>query len=1154
MAASLHAQALPPPIIDSISPSGLTANSPAFTMQITGSRYRTDSRVIWRYGSLGALQLQTTYISPTRIDAAVPGNLLSDSGNINIVVQQAGDTGTVVSNTVVFVIFPGLTITTSCPLANAIVGQPYSTAMSLIGGTPPYNWTLSGGSLPPGLSLTTQGTVVGNAATATPANFILRVSDAQGNVATKDCSMRSVSGTQNQTLFITALSPSGVLAGASQIQLSIRGTGFSTATTAVWNFGRAGATDLATTFNDPTLLTAVIPAGFLVNPGTYPVAVRQQVLTQSVFSNAEDFVVSAPVSVNSQCPLRDGTLGQPYSETLSASGGFTPYTWTISEGAAPTGLAVQRSGTLSGTPSEAGSFRFTLSVTDSRGNPGTKACSMRVLGPLTAAPTALTFTADASGAVPPAQGLSVAAAFADAGITSQAFTDTSFNWLRVSAGDKAPALLRVTVDTGSLGPGTYRGQITVTSDSASNRSVAVPVTLVINNARTPQIVPLPASVRFLAPREGARVPGQVLALVNPNTQVRPFSISVSTSTGGNWLTVTPALGSVSANNPVDLQVRANASDLQAGTYRGSIQIASVGGELTTVPVALTVTQSQELMVIPQSNITVQATAGGPSPSPKRIDVVTQGPNGFFWEATSSVITWLNADPPSDFSRLGLPQYTEAKIDSRGLDAGLAFGDIIIATPSADNSPRRVGVTAQVLASNAPLQPELSDTALVFRGASPGTQSFTIRNMSRDNITADIQFTGDSRVFTVTPEPERSVLVGLTRKITVAVNNPGGAGGVFRGSVAVRASNSTQVRLVDLVYAAPPASARCTPASFVVAASSLAAGYTVTSGLPATIEARVFDNCGEPVTSGLVTAFAGSPEVPIQLLHVADGRWVGTWLVPQMEPGAVSVRIVAEDPARNLQGFTAIPGRSEAIPFFPALTNEGVLSASSLLANAPLSPGSMISLFGGGMAAGRNAANSVPFPFSLGSTRVTIGGRDIPIFFAGDQGAFTQVNGIVPSDLLPNNVYQLAVIRDGRRSQYIDVTLAPAAPGVFTATQTGSGQAIVVNGDNQAQLADPVNPAPRGSVVVIYCEGLGPVNPLTPAGTRSPSPPAVTTLPVEVTIGGVPATVLFSGLTPGAVSLYQINAIVPDTAAPSSAVPLVISAGGQPSRAVTIAVR
>jgi hypothetical protein len=64
-------------------------------------------------------------------------------------------------------------------------------------------------------------------------------------------------------------------------------------------------------------------------------------------------------------PLPPATIGLPYSQTLTASGGTPPYVWSMVSGAPPNGIALSSAGTLSGTPTQSGTVTFTVMVTDS---------------------------------------------------------------------------------------------------------------------------------------------------------------------------------------------------------------------------------------------------------------------------------------------------------------------------------------------------------------------------------------------------------------------------------------------------------------------------------------------------------------------------------------------------------------------------------------------------------------------------------------------------------------------------------------------------------------------------------------------------------------------------------------------------------------------
>jgi len=146
---------------------------------------------------------------------------------------------------------------------------------------------------------------------------------------------------------------------------------------------------------------------------------------------------------------------------------------------------------------------------------------------------------------------------------------------------------------------------------------------------------------------------------------------------------------------------------------------------------------------------------------------------------------------------------------------------------------------------------------------------------------------------------------------------------------------------------------------------------------------------------------------------------------------------------------------------------------------------------------------------------------------------------------------------GSSTTTTQVTVAQFSPGIFTTTQTGSGQGIIVGPNGIAAPSgafpgsQPVNP---GDFITIYCTGLGPVqNQPATGAAASPSPLPQTTVQATATIGGLAAPVSYSGLTPGGVGLYQVNAQVPAGVTAGNAVAVTISIGGVASNSVTIAV-
>jgi uncharacterized protein (TIGR03437 family) len=195
---------------------------------------------------------------------------------------------------------------------------------------------------------------------------------------------------------------------------------------------------------------------------------------------------------------------------------------------------------------------------------------------------------------------------------------------------------------------------------------------------------------------------------------------------------------------------------------------------------------------------------------------------------------------------------------------------------------------------------------------------------------------------------------------------------------------------------------------------------------------------------------------------------------------------------------------------------------------------------------------VPLPKSLGGATLQIGPAAAPFFFA----APTQLNVQIPWEAPLGTV--TATSQVGSSTSTTQVKVVQYSPGIFTTAQNGSGQGIIVGPTNG--LAAPAGafpgsqPVSPGAVVTIYCTGLGPVaNQPATGAVAGASPLPQTTVQATATIGGAPATVSYSGLTPGGVGLYQVNAQVPAGVAAGSAVPVTISIGGAVSNTVTIAV-
>jgi uncharacterized protein (TIGR03437 family) len=225
---------------------------------------------------------------------------------------------------------------------------------------------------------------------------------------------------------------------------------------------------------------------------------------------------------------------------------------------------------------------------------------------------------------------------------------------------------------------------------------------------------------------------------------------------------------------------------------------------------------------------------------------------------------------------------------------------------------------------------------------------------------------------------------------------------------------------------------------------------------------------------------------------------------------------------------------------PSINVGGVVNAASSARAQPVVPGSIASVYGIFLVNSLSWASGLPLPIDLGGVSLLFGdGLRAPLF-AVNGG---QVNFQVPWELVGQGQAPISAMVYGQIGGSQAVSLTPFAPGIFSTNGQGTGQGAIL--DTSYRLVDSSNPATAGSTVLqIYCTGLGAVTNQPPSG----SPPLdgqlseTTTTPVVI-IGGVLAQVLFSGLAPGSVGEYQVNALVPADSSKGSAVPVVIAFGG-----------
>lgn len=351
-------------------------------------------------------------------------------------------------------------------------------------------------------------------------------------------------------------------------------------------------------------------------------------------------------------------------------------------------------------------------------------------------------------------------------------------------------------------------------------------------------------------------------------------------------------------------------------------------------------------------------------------------------------------------------------------------------------------------------------------------------------------------------------------------------------------------------------AACQPSTLVVEFVEPEADFVVASATPQTVTLLVKDNCGQAASGAQGGVNFSNKDKALTLFADSNGMATGTWTPGSLGNVTVGIAFITSSTSSfSTSGTSALSG-SIAKPGGPSAPLPSVVQNSASYQFPPTSfaPGSWVSVFGDSLSDSTTTSDN-PYPSQLGGAQILLGSSPLPLHYVS--GA--QVNALIPYGLAPNTIHSLYVVRDNTISVPIPLPVATAQPGIFTVDQSGTGQGVIVNGVTNV-LADSNAPVTAGDVVTIYCTGLGEVANEPMNGMPAPSSPLATTLVnPAVTIGNLSAVVMFSGLTPEAIGLYQVNAQVPAGVSSGDAVPVVISvtdasSNTASSNTVTIAVQ
>ncbi len=759
-------------------------------------------------------------------------------------------------------------------------------------------------------------------------------------------------------------------------------------------------------------------------------------------------------------------------------------------------------------------------------------------------------------------------------------TSDGGDWLQVSAtSGSMPSTLDIIIDPSNLPPGSYTATLTVTAPGATPPVQTVTVQISVG-AALPPALKLDLASKTVSTMQGGSPVTTTIGLRNIGGSAVTFKVS-AISAPVSWLSVTAPVTTVTPSNPVALTITATPGSLPPGTYTGTITAsgtASSGASVTAqVNIALTVTNSPRVLLLSQTGLTFNATVGGGAPLAQTFGILNTGRGSMDWQLQTNTLSggpWLAASATS--GTVAIANSTVSFVDITADPSNLAVGDYfgrVKVTASADNSPQFVSVLLHITEAGANLAPEVRPSGLVFtavQGGNAGSQIVTIANRSAAPIEfRSTGFTFDGRPWFQYIPASASVDPAQPFRVTVAPNLLGLLPGEYHGVITFLFPDGAQTVNILAVVASSGANgitsdvtsdssgdrqaSGCTPSKITITQTSSQNPLAAVVGQATSVEIQATDSCGNIVTdagsrAGVSAYYTTDSNQGGKMTYTDNGHWVQTFKPQSISPsnGTISVTaFLARADSTVIPGHLSIPVSISSGSSAPLVASGAVLNAASFAANSPIAPGELVSVFGGSLATATGISGSVPLPTQVGDTQVFLGETPLPILYA----SATQLNVQVPYGLALNAQSQVFVQRGVTISVPEALTVAPAQPAIFTVSQSGQGQGVIV--DSAAnQIVDLNAPTAVGKTLVIYCTGLGETNPPAPSGGLV-TVATPTVIPVTVSIGGVNAAILYAGLTPGFPGLYQVNATIPGGVQAGNNVPVTVSMAGQTSPVVTI---
>ena len=421
----------------------------------------------------------------------------------------------------------------------------------------------------------------------------------------------------------------------------------------------------------------------------------------------------------------------------------------------------------------------------------------------------LTFTLQTNGLTPPAQALQIRDAGAGAlPWTASLSTSDGGGWLAISAASgTAPAAPLVSITLAKLPglgltAGTFTGQVAL---KTTGDTVTIPITVIVADSVFRQVNPL----NFTKLYAGANPVSQVITAASTGADFAFYAITES-STGGNWLTITPNAYGCCTSTPQAITVAVNpAVTLAAGTYSAEIIVRSnTGTQALSIPVTMTIAANTDAFFDDVAGaLDFSMETSGKTPPAQALQIRNAGAGTLAWTATVSTADggkWLTVSPVTGAApTLASVTVVPANLPTNGLAAGTFVGQVVLTSATSRVTiPVSFVVGAAVFRQVNPL-----NFTKIYGGANPLPQVVSVASTGTDfafyAVTQDS--TGGSWLV-ITPSAygcctstPQAITVSVNPAVTLAV-------GTYEAEVVVKSNVGNQVLTIPVTLTIEPTTA------------------------------------------------------------------------------------------------------------------------------------------------------------------------------------------------------------------------------------------------------------------------------------------------------------------------------------------------------------